>query len=106
MAVALDGSTGGDLSAGRALVRLRRPSPAAVHTAVATLALVATSDIVLALDGNSKLARYQLVALIGLGLAAAACAALGALILAQESGHRLGLAFLGGGVGAACWLLA
>jgi two-component system NarL family sensor kinase len=106
MAVVLDGSTGGDLTAGRALGRLRRASPAAVHTAVAALALVATSDVVLALDGDSKLARYQLVALIGLGLAAATCAALGALILAQESGHRLGLAFLGGGVGAACWLLA
>jgi hypothetical protein len=62
--------------------------------------------VVLALDGDSELARYQLVALIGLGLAVATCAALGALIVAQESGHRLGLVFLVGGLGASCWLLA
>jgi two-component system NarL family sensor kinase len=104
MAVALDRSTGGGLTAARALGRLRRASPAAVHCAVAALALVTASDVVLALDGESKLARYQLVALIGLGFAAATCAALGALILAQETGHRLGLALLAGGVGASCWL--
>jgi two-component system NarL family sensor kinase len=106
MAFALDRSVGGGLTAAGALGRLRRASPAAVHGAVAALALVALSDVVLALDGTRKLAGYQLVALVGLGLAAATCAALGALILAQESRHRLGLAFLVGGVGASCWLLA
>jgi hypothetical protein len=56
--------------------------------------------------GERKLAAYELVALVGLGLAAATCAALGALIVAQTHGHRLGVAFLAGGVGVSCWLLA
>jgi arginase len=42
---------------------------AAVHTAVAALALVAMSDVVLAFDGGG-LERYKLVALMGLGFAA------------------------------------
>ena len=63
------------------------------------------SDVVLAL-GENDLARYQVFALVGLGLAAATCAALGGLILAQQSGHGLGLAFLVGGIGASCWLFA
>jgi two-component system NarL family sensor kinase len=106
MAVTLEGSAGGGLTAAGALARLRRASPVAVHTAVATLALAAASDVVLALDAEGGLARYKLVALVGLGFAAATCAALGALIIAQTTGNRLGLAFLAGGSGAACWLLA
>jgi signal transduction histidine kinase len=105
MAVALQPSPGGDLTAARALQRLGRASPLAVLGAVAGVVLVAASDVVLAL-GETDLAHYQVVALVGLGLAAATCAALGGLILAQESGHRLGLAFLVGGVGASCWLFA
>ncbi|MEP6813238.1 MAG: sensor histidine kinase [Actinomycetota bacterium] len=106
MAVALESSAGGGLTAAGALARLRRASPVAVHTAVAALAVVAASDVVLVLDGESGLARYKLVALVGLGFAAATCAALGALIVAQAPANRLGLAFLVGGVGASCWLLA
>jgi len=105
MAVALERGAGG-LTAAGALARLRRASPLAVHSAVAALTLVVASDVVLALDGESGLARYKLVALVGLGFAAAMCAALGALIVAQEAGNRLGLAFLVGGAGTACWLLA
>jgi signal transduction histidine kinase len=106
MAVALERSAGGGVTAAGALSRLRQASPAAVHSAVVALALVIASDVVLALDGDSGLARYKLVALVGLGFAAATCAALGALIIAQSRTNRLGLAFLAGGVGAACWLLA
>jgi signal transduction histidine kinase len=105
MAVALQPSPGGGLTAARALRRLGRAAPLAVVGSVAGVVLVAASDVVLAL-GENDLARYQVVALVGLGLAAATCAALGGLILAQESGHRLGLAFLVGGVGASCWLFA
>lgn len=106
MALARERSATGGLTAAGALVRLRRASPAAVHSAVAAFALVVASDVVLAVDGDSGLARYKLVALVGLGFAAALCAALGALIVAQAATNRLGLAFLVGGVGAACWLLA
>jgi two-component system, NarL family, sensor kinase len=105
MAVALERSTGG-LTAAGALARLRRASPAAVYSAVAALALVAASDVVLAFDSSRGLEPHELVALVGLGFAAAACAALGALIVAQDAGNRLGLAFLGGGTGTACWLFA
>ena len=105
MAVALERSAGGVLTAAGALARLRRASPAAVHSAVAALAIVVASDVVLALDGDRGLARYKLAALVGLGFAAATCAALGALIVAQSSRNRLGVAFLAGGVGASCWLL-
>jgi two-component system, NarL family, sensor kinase len=106
MAFTLERNAGGGLTAAGALARLRRASPVAVHTAVATLALAAASDVVLALDADSGLARYKLVALVGLGFAAASCAALGALIIAQTKGNHLGHAFLAGGVGASCWLLA
>ena len=102
----LERGAGGGLTAAGALARLRRASPVAVHTAVATLALAAASDVVLALDADSGLARYKLVALVGLGFAAASCAALGALIIAQTTGNRLGHAFLIGGFGSSCWLLA
>ena len=105
MAVAIERGSGGSLTAATALGRLRRASPAAIYSALAALALVVASDVVLALDRESKLERYQLLALVCLGLAAATCAALGALILAQERGQRLGLAFLAGGCGVACWLL-
>jgi two-component system NarL family sensor kinase len=106
MTVVVEDSAGGGLTAAGALARLRRASPAAVHTAVTTLALAAASDVVLALDAGSGLARYKLAALVGLGFAAASCAALGALIIAQSKGNRLGHAFLVGGFGASCWLLA
>lgn len=105
MGVAVERGPGGGVSAVRALARLRRASPAAVHTALAALALVAASDVVLALDSERGTAPYKLLALAGLGFAAAACSALGALILAEKAGNRLGLSFLVGGVGAAFWLL-
>jgi two-component system, NarL family, sensor kinase len=104
--VALDRSAGGGLTVAGALDRLRRASPAAVLGALSAVALVVASDVVLALDGDAKVEHYQLVALVGLGLAAATCASLGALILAQERGHRLGIAFLAGGIGVSCWLFA
>ena len=106
MAVAFDPGADGVLTTARALARLRRASPGAVHASVAALALVAASDVVLGLDSGRGLERYKLVALVALGFAAAACAALGALIVAQQVANRLGLAFLIGGGGAACWLLA
>src|SRR3954452_23016859 len=106
MAVVAEGSAGGGLTAAGALARLRRASPVAVHAAIAALALAAASDVVLTLDAQNGLARYELVALVGLGFAAPTCAALGALIIAQTKGNRLGHAFLVGGVGASCWLLA
>jgi signal transduction histidine kinase len=105
MTVALYPSPGGGLTAAGALRRLGRRSPGAIFGAVAGIVLVAASDVVLAL-GDNDLAHYQVGALVGLGLASATCAALGALILAQESRHRLGFAFLLGGVGASCWLFA
>lgn len=105
MAIALQPSPGGGLTAASALQRLGRASPTAIFGAIAAVFLVAASDVVLAL-GENDLAHYQVVALVGLGVAAATCAALGGLILAQEGGHRLGLAFLVGGVGASCWLFA
>ena len=98
-------SAAGGLTAAGALARLRRASPVAVYGAVAALGLVVASDVVLAIDGDGGLARHTLVALVGLGFAAATCAALGALILAQSSRNHLGLAFLVGGAGVACWLL-
>jgi signal transduction histidine kinase len=106
MAVALERSASGGLTAAGALARLRQASPVAVYSAVAALTLVVASDVVLAFDSSRGLEQYELVALVGLGFAVAACAALGALIVAQEAGNRLGLAFLGGGTGAACWLFA
>src|SRR5438874_633611 len=106
VAVTLEHSAGGGLTAAGALARLWRASPAAVHSAGAALAMVAASDVVLAFDSGRGLERYKLFALLGLGFAAAACAALGALIVAQTARNRLGLAFLVGGVGSALWLLA
>jgi hypothetical protein len=105
MAVALEQGAGSSLTAAGALTRLRRASPASVYSAVAALAVVGAGDVVLAFDGGG-LERYELIALVGLGFAVAACTALGALILAQTAGNRLGLALLVGGTGAALWLLA
>jgi two-component system NarL family sensor kinase len=105
MAVAVEHGPGG-LTVARAVADLRRASPGTVHTASVALALVAAADVVLALDIGRGTAAYKLVALLGLGFAAAACSALGALILAEERGHKLGLAFLLGGTGAAVWLFA
>ena len=47
---------------------------------------------------------YELLALVGLGLAISTCAALGALIVAGRPRHRLGLALLIGGAVSAVWL--
>ena len=71
MAVARERSAAGGPPAAGALARLRRASPAAVHSAVVALGLVVASDVVLAVDGDRGLARYKLVALVGLGFAAA-----------------------------------
>ncbi len=105
MSVVLQRSAGGELTAAGALARLRSAAPLAVHSAVGAVVLVVASYVVLAVDGERTLATYELVALVGLGLAAATCAALGALIVAQTRGHRLGIAFLVGGIGTSCWLL-
>ena len=106
MLVVFEDGTGGGLTAVSALAGLRRAAPAAVYGALAAVALVVASDIVLAFDSGLGIETYKLLALLGLGFAAAACAALGALILAEQPGHRLGLAFLAGGIGAAVWLFA
>jgi signal transduction histidine kinase len=105
MAAAVEHGPGG-LTVARAVTDLRRASPRTIHAASLALALVAAGDVVLALDIGRGTAAYKLVALLGLGFAAAACSALGALILADQRGHKLGLAFLAGGTGAAVWLFA
>jgi two-component system NarL family sensor kinase len=84
--------------------RLRRAAPGAVHTAIAAVALVA-AGVAAAFDGGTALEPYELLALIGLGLAIGTCAALGALILAGRPRHRLGVALLVGGSISAIWLL-
>lgn len=106
MTAAVAQGPGGGLTAARALARLRRASPATVHSALAAWVLVAAGDVVLAFDIGHGTEAYTLAALLGLGFAAAACSALGALILAERSGHKLGLAFLVGGTGVAVWLFA
>ena len=105
MAIAVEPAPGGgELTAVRALGRLRRAAPGAVNTAVAAVVL-AGAGIVVAFDGGSDVAPYELLALVGLGLATSMCAALGALILAGRPRHRLGLALLVGGAVSAVWLL-
>jgi signal transduction histidine kinase len=94
---------GGELTAIRALGRLRRAAPGAVNTAMAAVALVG-AGIVVGFAGGTDLETHELLALVGLGLATATCAALGALILAGRPRHRLGLALLIGGVLSAVWL--
>jgi signal transduction histidine kinase len=106
MAIAVEPTrAGGELTALRALGRLRRAAPVPVHTAMAALVVVA-AGIAVALDGGTALEPYERVAQVGLGLAAGTCAALGALILAARPRQRLGLALLAGGAMAAVWLLA
>ncbi len=106
MAIAVEPApAGGELTAVRALGRLRRAAPVAVNTAMAAIALVG-AGIAVAFDGGTDLEPYEPLALVGLGLAIATCAALGALILAGRPRHRLGLALLVGGAVSAVWLLA
>src|SRR5215218_9149721 len=95
---------GGELTATRALGRLRRAAPAAVNTAMAAVAVVG-AGIVVAFDGGTDVEPHELLALIGLGLAISMCAALGALIVAGRPRHRLGLALLIGAAVSAVWLL-
>ena len=83
----------GELTAAQALGRLRREAPAAVWTAAGAVALTAVAIVVA--FGRRGAGPYELLALLGLGLAIATCAALGALVLAARPGHRLGLALLG-----------
>jgi signal transduction histidine kinase len=94
---------GGELTAVRAVGRLRRSAPGAVNTAMAAVALIG-AGIVVAFDGGTDVQPYELLALVGLGLATAMCTALGALILAGRPRHRLGLALLIGGAVSAVWL--
>ena len=104
MAIAVEPApAGGELTAVRALRRLRRAAPGAVNTAMAAVALVG-AGIAVAFDGGTDLEPYEQLALVGLGLAIAMCAALGALILAGRPRHRLGLALLVGGAASAVWL--
>jgi signal transduction histidine kinase len=95
---------GGELTAVRALGRLRRAAPGAVNTAMAAVALVG-AGIVVAFDGGTDVEPHELLALVGLGLATSTCAALGALILAGRPRHRFGLALLAGGAVSAVWVL-
>jgi signal transduction histidine kinase len=95
---------GGELTAMRALGRLRRAAPGAVNTAMAAVALVG-AGIVVAFDGGTDVEPHELLALVGLGLATSTCAALGALILAGRPRHRFGLALLAGGAVSAVWVL-
>jgi two-component system NarL family sensor kinase len=105
MAIAVEPApAGGELTAVRALGRLRRAAPGAVNTAMAAVALVG-AGIVVAFNGGTDAEPHELLALVGLGLATSTCAALGALILAGRPRHRLGLALLIGGAVSAVWLL-
>jgi signal transduction histidine kinase len=105
MAIAVEPApAGGELTAVRALGRLRRSAPAAVNTAIVAVALVG-AGIVVAFDGGTDAEPYELLSLVGLGLATSMCAALGALILAGRPRHRLGLSLLVGGAVSALWLL-
>src|SRR5215211_2415935 len=105
MAIAVEPApAGGELTAARALGRLRRAAPGAVNTAMAAIALIG-AGIGVAFNGGTDVERHELLALVGLGLAISMCAALGALILAGRPRHRLGLALLIGGAVSAVWLL-
>ena len=106
MAIALRAMrASGELTAAQALGRLRREAPAAVHTAACAVALTAVATIV-AFGAGDEVGPYELLALMGLGLAVVTCATLGALVLAARPGHRLGLALLGGGALGSLWTLA
>lgn len=92
MAIAVEPApAGGELTAVRALGRLRRAAHGVVNTAMAA-AVLAGAGIVVAFDGGTDVQPYQLLALVGLGLAISMCSALGALILAGRPRHRFGLA--------------
>src|SRR5262245_58753181 len=104
MAIAVEPApAGGELTAVQALGRLHRAAPGAVNTAMAAAVLVA-AGIVVAFDGGTDAEPYELLSLVGLGLATSMCAALGALIVAGRPRHRVGLALLGGGAVSAVWL--
>src|SRR5215207_6991614 len=104
MAIAVEPApTGDELTAARALGRLRRAAPGAVNTAMAAIALVG-AGIVVTFDGGTDVEPHELLSLVGLGIATSMCAALGALILAGRPRHRLGLALLIGGTVSAVWL--
>ncbi len=75
-----------------------------MYAAVLSVGLVVATDAVLAVDGHA-LERQELVPLVILGPAAAGCAALGALILAQHPWNLLGLSFVIGGFCTALWAL-
>ena len=94
----------GELSTVDALARLRRAAPLPVAVA-AVVVLVVGGGITVALISDTD-RPYQVLAMVGLGLATANCAALGALVVASRPGHRLGLALLLGGVLGAVWMFA
>jgi signal transduction histidine kinase len=89
----------------QALGRLRREAPVPVTTAIAAALLVAVG-IAVELEGSVASAPWERFGEVGLGLACATCAALGALIVASIPGQRLGLALLIGGLLGALWMLA
>jgi signal transduction histidine kinase len=95
----------GSMSDLQALARLRRAAPAAVNTAIAAAMLVA-AGVVVELEGSVAGAPWERLGEVGLGLACATCAALGALIVASIPRQRLGLALLVGGFLGALWMLA
>jgi hypothetical protein len=95
----------GSMSDLQALARLRRAAPAAVNSAIAAALLVA-AGIAVELEGSVAGAAWERLGEVGLGLACATCAALGALIVASIPRQRLGLALLVGGFLGALWMLA
>lgn len=95
----------GELTTGTAFLRLQREAPAAVWTAAGAVALTAAA-IVVAVGAAGDARLYEVLALLGLGLAIATCASLGALVLAGRPGHRFGLALLVGGALGSVWTLA
>ena len=52
MVASFEEGSGGGLTAARALARLRRASPAAVHCALVAVALVVVSDVVVGFDSD------------------------------------------------------
>jgi signal transduction histidine kinase len=95
----------GSMSDLQALARLRHGAPAAVNTAIAAALLVA-AGVAVELEGSVATAPWARLGEVGLGLACATCAALGALIVASIPRQRLGLALLVGGFLGALWMLA
>ena len=105
MPVAAQRARAGSVSDLRALARLRRAAPVAVNLAIAAVLLV-TAGVVVELEGSVASAPWERLGEVGLGLACATCAALGALIVASIPRQRLGLALLIGGFLGALWMLA